>query len=131
MGVISNECIPYGDGFSAKQMAIVFSGILSAWDNDLFNSYPERFHIDPDKRIKEYSKGMKLRLQLADALSHDARLLPSGPAPGYCISGSRMITANLLPSSVAVMVPPIRSVNSFAIASPRPLETWRWNRSAV
>ena len=46
-----------------------------SWNTDLFHYYLERFQLDPTKRIKEYSKGMKLRLQLAVALSHDARLL--------------------------------------------------------
>lgn len=74
LGVVLDD-IPYGDNYSAKTLEIVFSGVYSAWNTDLFHYYLERFRLDPTKRIKEYSKGMKLRLQLAVALSHDARLL--------------------------------------------------------
>lgn len=45
------------------------------WDTEIFHSYIERFHLPIDKKFKDFSKGMKMKLSLAIALSHHAKLL--------------------------------------------------------
>ena len=40
-----------------------------------FQSNIERFHLNRNKKIRDFSKGMKLKLSLAVALSHQAKLL--------------------------------------------------------
>ena len=45
------------------------------WDAALFGQYRERFKLPGDKRVKEYSRGMKQKLAIAVALSHHAKLL--------------------------------------------------------
>ncbi|MBO4651937.1 MAG: ABC transporter ATP-binding protein [Lachnospiraceae bacterium] len=67
--------IPFGDTYTADQIEYVLSGIYSSWDADLFQQYLRRFHLVPTTKIKEYSKGMKQKLQIAFALSHNAKLL--------------------------------------------------------
>lgn len=45
------------------------------WDSTLYRQYLSRFGLDPKKKFKNFSKGMKLKLSLTVHLSHDARLL--------------------------------------------------------
>lgn len=51
------------------------SPFYSKWDTKVFHSYLKSFNINEDKKVKECSKGMKMKLSLAVALSHQARLL--------------------------------------------------------
>ncbi len=49
--------------------------IYRHWQEDVFEKYLKDFRIDQDKAIKNYSKGMKMKLDLAVALSHQAKTL--------------------------------------------------------
>jgi ABC-2 type transport system ATP-binding protein len=50
------------------------SHFYADWDHELFRSLLERFEISPKKRIKELSRGMKVKFSFALALSHSADL---------------------------------------------------------
>lgn len=45
------------------------------WDEKMYRSCLERFRLSEDKRTSELSEGMKVKYQLALAMSHGARLL--------------------------------------------------------
>lgn len=45
------------------------------WDEGMFKSYVQKFELPLKKRIKDLSKGMKMKFSLAVALSHHAELL--------------------------------------------------------
>jgi len=45
------------------------------WDETLYESCLRRFSLDENKRVSELSEGMKVKYQLAVAMSHRARLL--------------------------------------------------------
>lgn len=45
------------------------------WNNSLYRDYLQRFQLPADKEIKNFSKGMKTKLCIAAALSHDPKLL--------------------------------------------------------
>lgn len=45
------------------------------WDSSLYHNYLQRFQLPADKEIKNFSKGMKTKLCIAAALSHDPKLL--------------------------------------------------------
>ncbi len=47
----------------------------SRWDNRLYKDYLKRFQLPTDKEIKQMSKGMKVKLCIAVALSHKPKLL--------------------------------------------------------
>ena len=68
-----------GDNFpgfwTAKQLSQVMEGLYSQWDNDLFQKYLENFHLPPKQKIKNYSRGMTMKLAIAAALSHHPQLL--------------------------------------------------------
>ncbi len=68
------------DSFLAKDwnMTLVNKAMKVGYDNwneELFNSYLVRFNIEKKMKVKELSRGMKIKLMLAIALSHEAELL--------------------------------------------------------
>lgn len=71
ISVVFDE-LPFHDVFSAKDMARIFEGIYPQWDNAVYTRYLERFGLPVKKKIGEFSKGMKMKLQIACALSHNA-----------------------------------------------------------
>lgn len=68
-----------GDNFpgfwTAKQLSQVMEGIYTQWDNALFQKYLEDFHLPVKQKIKNYSRGMTMKLAIAVALSHHPQLL--------------------------------------------------------
>lgn len=51
------------------------SNVYSKWDKKSFDSFKEKFNLKDKQKIKSYSRGMKMKLSMAVALSHDAELL--------------------------------------------------------
>lgn len=45
------------------------------WDDDIYNKICHKFNLDQNKRVRELSSGMKVKYNLAIALSHHAKLL--------------------------------------------------------
>lgn len=45
------------------------------WDEKSFYSYLDKFNLDRNKKVEELSRGMKIKLMLAIALSHQAKIL--------------------------------------------------------
>ncbi|MBR6696591.1 MAG: ABC transporter ATP-binding protein [Oscillospiraceae bacterium] len=67
--------LPFHEDFNAKQISIVLSNVFKNWNNEKFKELLTRFALPEKKKIKQFSKGMKMKLQIATALSHDAKLL--------------------------------------------------------
>ncbi len=67
--------MPFNESFNANQISIMFRGLYSAWDEEKYFAYLDRFCLPRKKPIKKFSKGMKMKLQIATALSHGAKLL--------------------------------------------------------
>ncbi len=63
------------DFFNARGIGRMMAGLYKRWDAPLYGRYLEQFSIAPGKRLKDYSRGMRMKLALAIALSHGARLL--------------------------------------------------------
>lgn len=74
IAVVFDE-LPFHENFNAKDMCRIFEGIYTQWDKKEYLRYLDRFQIPLKKKISEFSKGMKMKLQIACALSHDAELL--------------------------------------------------------
>ena len=58
-----------------SQLTAVTRSFYSAWDSARYEALLRRFSLDEGKRVCELSAGMKVKYQLACALSHGARLL--------------------------------------------------------
>ena len=68
------------DSFLAKDwnMELVNQAMkvgYNAWDESTYWEFLEKFHIDKKLKVKELSRGMKIKLMLSIALSHNAELL--------------------------------------------------------
>lgn len=74
IAVVFDE-LPFHDVLTAKDMARIFEGLYPDWDNTVYSQYLERFQLPFKKKIGQFSKGMKMKLQIACALSHNAELL--------------------------------------------------------
>ena len=68
-----------GDNFpsylSANQVSEIMAGIYRNWDETLFRHHLEKFKLAPTQKIKQYSRGMTMKLAIAAALSHHPQLL--------------------------------------------------------
>ena len=58
-----------------KQVGKVLRGVFRDWNGDAFCRYAEKFALPAEKKVSELSSGMKQKLALAAALSHETRLL--------------------------------------------------------
>lgn len=68
-----------GDNFpgylTAAQLAKILKGMYKKWDDGLYQSYLNRFHLPPKQKIKTYSRGMTMKLAISAALAHSPKLL--------------------------------------------------------
>ena len=69
------DVLPFNDDLNAKQLNRIMRGIWKEWDEDTFINYLERFQLPSKKKFGQFSKGMKMKLQIAAGLSHKAKLL--------------------------------------------------------
>ncbi len=63
------------DLLTAAQMDRVMRGIYRQWDSQLYYGYLKKFKLTKDKKYKDFSRGMRMKLSLAVAMSHGAKLL--------------------------------------------------------
>jgi ABC-2 type transport system ATP-binding protein len=63
------------DGWKVREVERALKGFYSNWSSKLFNDYINSFHLPMNKKVKELSRGMKMKLMLAVAMSHKAKLL--------------------------------------------------------
>ena len=65
----------YPDVLSAQKLNRVLREIYRTWDERKFFDLLKKMSLPADKKIKEFSKGMQMKLSIAAALSHNSRLL--------------------------------------------------------
>ncbi len=58
-----------------RQITSVTKRFYNCWDESAYEKYMEMFSLDPQKRVKELSTGMRVKYAVALALSHNAKLL--------------------------------------------------------
>lgn len=58
-----------------KDIIAITKSFYPNWDDNLYHSYLKRFSLDEEKKLIELSEGMKVKFNLAIALSHHAELL--------------------------------------------------------
>ncbi len=74
IGVVLDECF-FHDTLRAKDVGAILAPVYQEWDEELFQDYLDKFGLPEKQFIKEYSRGMKMKLSLAAALSHHPKLL--------------------------------------------------------
>ena len=74
VGVVLDECF-FHDSLRPKDLNRILGPIYPTWDNRLYEDYLRKFKLPEGKLIKEFSRGMKMKLSLAAALAHQPKLL--------------------------------------------------------
>ncbi|MEN6391096.1 MAG: ABC transporter ATP-binding protein [Syntrophomonas sp.] len=65
----------YYDFLNLKEMKNIIAPFYHDWDEALFQRYLKVFELPARKKIKDLSRGMKMKFSLALALSHGAELI--------------------------------------------------------
>src|SRR5699024_8055000 len=72
--LVLDECF-FHDSLRPKDLKRILGPVYPTWDDNLYADYLKKFKIPEEKLIKEFSRGMKMKLSLAAALAHQPRLL--------------------------------------------------------
>ena len=81
IGVVLDETfVP--EVINARQMGKIMAGTYKNWDQAVYDGWIRRFELPLDKKFKDYSRGMTMKLGIAAALSHNPRLLLLDEATG-------------------------------------------------
>lgn len=65
----------FSEILSPKKIGRVMRDIYQSWDDHTFMALLKKFSLPAGKPIKQFSKGMKMKLAIAVALSHNSKLL--------------------------------------------------------
>ncbi len=65
----------FPENFTPKNLGSFLRTVYNEWDNKQYTAYLERLSLPTNLKIKKLSKGMKMKLAIAAALSHHAKLL--------------------------------------------------------
>lgn len=74
IGVIFDE-IPFQQNLKIYQLQRMLQYFFINWNDEVFLNYIKKFNLPLKKKISELSKGMKMKLQIATCLSHNAKTL--------------------------------------------------------
>lgn len=74
LGVVFDSSF-FLETWTVNKVEQVMAPMYPAWNKATFDGYLTRFGLARGKKVKELSRGMQMKLMLAVALSHDARLL--------------------------------------------------------
>lgn len=74
IGVVLDGC-PYAEMLTIKDIKKILKEVYKSWDMDKFENLCKNFAIPENKKIKEFSTGMKAKLNIATAISHNTQLL--------------------------------------------------------
>lgn len=74
IGVVFDE-MGFHEFMTGKDINIMMKNIYKNWDEKVFFDYLKRFSLPTKKPCGSFSRGMRMKLQIAVALSHNAKLL--------------------------------------------------------
>lgn len=74
IGVVFDE-MGFHEFMTGKDINIMMKNIYKNWDGEAFFAYLKRFSLPANKPCGDFSRGMRMKLQIAVAMSHHAKLL--------------------------------------------------------
>ena len=73
-GVVLDDSF-LSDYLTAKQVNLIMREFYKNWNENKYINLLKQFNIPTDKLIKDFSSGMKMKLKIATAISHNPKLL--------------------------------------------------------
>ena len=74
IGVVLDDSF-FSEHLTAEDINQIMKNIYENWDESLFNKYLVEFKLPLKQESKEFSSGMKMKLKIATAISHNPKLL--------------------------------------------------------
>lgn len=74
IGVVFDE-MGFHEFMTGRDINIMMKNIYKNWDEQVFFDNLKRFSLPSKKKCGDFSRGMRMKLQIAVALSHNAKLL--------------------------------------------------------
>lgn len=65
----------FPEDLTPQKLNNVLKAIYTNWEEKKFSEFIEKFNLPKNKKIKNFSRGMKMKLSISVALSHKAELL--------------------------------------------------------
>ena len=81
IGIVLDEA-NFPTVLTPKMVCRVMESTYKNWNSAQYFDYVRRFALPEDKKFKDFSRGMKMKLAIAAALSHNAKLLILDEATG-------------------------------------------------
>ena len=74
VGVVLDE-IYFVNHWTVRAVEQALKPFYAHWNSALYGQYTQQFRLPLDKKVKDLSRGMRMKLMLAVAMSHEAKLL--------------------------------------------------------
>lgn len=74
LGVVPDE-VSFPDCLTARQVGKIMAHTYRNWDGTAYGDYLKKLDVPEDKAFRAFSRGTKMKLGIAVALSHGAKLL--------------------------------------------------------
>ncbi len=74
IGVVLDE-VGLPEALNVKNIGTIMRNVYSNWSDEDYSGYIKKFSLPDNKKFGDFSKGMKMKLAIAIALSHKAKLL--------------------------------------------------------
>ncbi len=65
----------FPNGLTPRKLNKLLKNVFLSWDEDMYFTTLEKISLPTNKKIKTFSKGMKMKLSIAVSISHHAKLL--------------------------------------------------------
>ena len=74
IGIVLDEAY-FSEVLNANDVGRIMANTYRQWEQETYEGYLQRFGLPRSKAFKDFSRGMKMKLAIAVALSHQAKLL--------------------------------------------------------
>ena len=74
IGVVFDECY-YLEDWTLNDVEKAVSMFYKNWNSSIYEKYLKEFNLAREKKVKDLSRGMRMKLMIAVAFSHEAKLL--------------------------------------------------------